>query len=50
MKATNKSIDVKTYEGAGHAFENPNNKAGYRAEAAADAWKRMVEFFNAKLK
>ena len=50
MKAANKSIDVKIYPGAGHAFENPNNKAGYRAEAAADAWKRMIEFFNAKLK
>jgi carboxymethylenebutenolidase len=50
MKAAGKSIDAKIYEGAGHAFENPNNKAGYRAEAAADAWKRMVEFFNGKLK
>jgi len=50
MKAAGKSIDVKIYAGAGHAFENPNNKAGYRAEAAADAWKRTVEFFNAKLK
>ena len=50
MDAAAKSIEVKIYEGAGHAFENPNNKSGYRAEAAADAWKRMVEFFNAKLK
>jgi carboxymethylenebutenolidase len=50
MKAAGKSIDVKIYQGAGHAFENPNNQAGYRAEAAADAWKRMVEFFNAKLR
>jgi carboxymethylenebutenolidase len=50
MKAAGKSIDAKIYEGAGHAFENPNNKSGYRAEAAADTWKRMVEFFNAKLK
>ena len=50
MKAAGKSIDAKIYEGAGHAFENPNNQAGYRAEAAADAWQRMVEFFNTKLK
>jgi carboxymethylenebutenolidase len=50
MKAANKSIDVKVYAGAGHAFENPNNKAGYRAEAAADAWKRMIEFFSRTLK
>jgi carboxymethylenebutenolidase len=50
MQAAGKSIDAKIYEGAGHAFENPNNKAGYRAEAATDAWKRMVEFFNKTLK
>jgi carboxymethylenebutenolidase len=50
MKAADKSIDVKIYAGAGHAFENPNNKDGYRAEAAADAWKRTIEFFNAQLK
>jgi len=24
---------------AGHAFENPNNKQGYRADDATDAWK-----------
>jgi carboxymethylenebutenolidase len=50
MKAAGKSIDVKIYQRAGHAFENPNNQAGYRAEAAADAWKRTVEFFNRTLK
>jgi carboxymethylenebutenolidase len=45
MKSAGKSIDAKIYDGAGHAFENPNNKAGYRPEAAADAWARMSEFF-----
>ncbi|HYL63818.1 MAG TPA: dienelactone hydrolase family protein [Candidatus Methylomirabilis sp.] len=45
MKAAGKSCDVKIYEGAGHAFENPNNKDGYRPQAAADAWARMTEFF-----
>jgi len=50
LKAAGKSADMKIYDGAGHAFENPNNKAGYRAEAAADAWKRMVEFFDKMLK
>jgi carboxymethylenebutenolidase len=30
-----KKIDVKIYDDAGHAFENPNNKDGYRA---SDAW------------
>jgi carboxymethylenebutenolidase len=41
---------VKIYPDAGHAFENPNNKAGYRAADAADAWTRMVDFFNKTLK
>ncbi len=50
MKAAGKKIDVKIYEGAGHAFENPNNKGGYRAEAAADAWERTKTFFARYLK
>lgn len=50
MKAASKSVDIKIYEGAGHAFQNPNNKAGYRAEAAAEAWKRTLEFLNKTLK
>lgn len=45
-----KSIDVKIYDGAGHAFENPNNQEGYRAEAARDAWQRMIAFFDKTLK
>jgi carboxymethylenebutenolidase len=45
-----KSIDVKIYDDAGHAFENPNNKEGYRPEDAADAWERMIDFFNKTLK
>jgi carboxymethylenebutenolidase len=50
MDKAGKEGNVKIYEGAGHAFENPNNKDGYRPEAAADAWQRMVDFFNEKLK
>lgn len=50
MKAVGKTIDVKIYDGAGHAFENPNNKAGYRQDAATDAWARMVGFFSKTLK
>lgn len=44
MKAAGKQVEVKIYPGAGHAFENPNNKGGYRPEAAADAWQRTVAF------
>jgi carboxymethylenebutenolidase len=50
MKAAQKSIDVKIYEGAGHAFENPNNKSGYREAAAEDAGARTLAFFNRTLK
>ncbi|MGH9439881.1 MAG: dienelactone hydrolase family protein [Terriglobia bacterium] len=44
MKAGGKRASVKIYPGAAHAFENPDNKEGYRPEAAADAWRRTVTF------
>ena len=50
MKAEHKSIEVKIYDGAGHAFENPNNKLGYREAAAHDAWARTLDFLNRTLK
>jgi carboxymethylenebutenolidase len=50
MKAAQKSIDVKIYDGAGHAFMNPNNKLGYREAAANDAWARTLAFLNRTLK
>jgi carboxymethylenebutenolidase len=45
-----KKIDVKIYDDAGHAFENPNNKDGYRAADAADAWQRTIDFLARNLK
>jgi carboxymethylenebutenolidase len=50
MQAANKTIDVKIYPGAGHAFENPNNKLGYREADAQDAWARVLAFFNRTIK
>jgi len=50
MEKLGKKIEVKIYPDAGHAFENPNNKQGYRAEDAADAWQRTVDFLAATLK
>lgn len=50
MEAAHKTIEVKIYEDAGHAFENPNNKLGYRERDAQDAWARMVGFFNKTLR
>ncbi len=45
MKADGKVAEIKIYAGAGHAFENPNNKDGYRPEATADASQRAAAFF-----
>ena len=50
MKQLNKQVDIKIYDDAGHAFENPNNKTGYREADAADAWNRTVSFLAATLK
>jgi carboxymethylenebutenolidase len=50
LKQAGKKIDVVIYSDAGHAFENPNNKTGYRPTDAADAWKRTVNFLASTLK
>ncbi len=50
LKQLRKKIDVKIYDDAGHAFENPNNNEGYRAADAADAWQCTVDFLAATLK
>jgi carboxymethylenebutenolidase len=49
MRAAKKSVDAKIYPDAGHAFENPNNKAGYRPADAQDAWARTLAFFKKTL-
>jgi carboxymethylenebutenolidase len=49
MKKVGKPVDVKIYPDAGHAFENPNNKTGYRAEDTADARSRYLHFFAREL-
>lgn len=50
MQSLGKPVEVKIYPGAGHAFENPGNKAGYRAADAKDAQTRMRAFFARELK
>lgn len=50
LKKLGKTVDVTVYPDAGHAFENPNNKEGYRAEDAANARDRTVKFFAQYLK
>ena len=50
MKKAGKSIEIKIYDDAGHAFENPNNKDGYKPQDAADAWQRTTAFLDKNLK
>jgi len=51
MKKAGKTVDVKIYEGAGHAFANVDNPwGGYREAAAKDAWSRTAAFLAKYLK
>jgi carboxymethylenebutenolidase len=50
LKQAGKKVEIVIYPDAGHAFENPNNKAGYRPQDAADAWKHTVNFLATTLK
>ncbi len=50
MKALGKTVDIHIFPDAGHAFENPNNKTGYRAEDTAEAWKLTTVFLAKYLK
>jgi carboxymethylenebutenolidase len=50
-RAAGKTVDLKIYEGAGHAFANVNNPwGGYRESAAKDAWTRTLAWFAKYLK
>ena len=49
MDKAGKKIDITIYPDAGHAFENPNNKDGYRPADAADAWSKTVNFLASTL-
>ncbi len=50
LKGLGKTAEIHIFPAAGHAFENPNNKQGYRAEDAAQAWKLTVDFLAKNLK
>ena len=50
LKQQGIKIEIVIYPDAGHAFENPNNKTGYRADDAADAWKHTTSFLASTLK
>jgi len=50
LKQQGNMVEIHIYPDAGHAFENPNNKTGYRPADAADAWQRTVAFLTETLK
>jgi carboxymethylenebutenolidase len=45
----NKNVEIVVYPGAGHAF-HADYRPSYKPEAAADAWKRCVGWFDKYLK
>ncbi|HEV8581798.1 MAG TPA: dienelactone hydrolase family protein [Thermoanaerobaculia bacterium] len=49
LKKLGKPVEIKIYDGAGHAFANPSG-GNYRPEAAKDAWQRTTAFLARNLK
>jgi carboxymethylenebutenolidase len=49
-KSQGKDVTAVIYPGAGHAFMNQNNKAGYHQKEAEDAWTRIRLFLDSHLK
>ena len=49
VRAHGKSIETHTYAGTDHAFFNDTRPEVYDPEAAADAWRRTVEFLRRHL-
>jgi carboxymethylenebutenolidase len=50
LKKYKKAGEVKTYPGAPHAFFNDTRREVFQPDAAKDAWKRTLAFFNRTLK
>jgi carboxymethylenebutenolidase len=49
LKEHGKSAEMHVYPGAGHAFFNDARPEAYNPQAAADAWRRTLDFFRANL-
>ena len=49
LKQHGKAIETHTYPGTNHAFFNDTRPEVYDAAAAADAWRRTIEFFRKHL-
>ena len=49
VKQVNRNVEIVIYEGAGHGF-HADYRPSYNPVAAADAWKRCIDWFNQYLK
>jgi carboxymethylenebutenolidase len=49
LKGLGKQVELRVYPGAEHAFFNDSRPHVYKPDAAADAWKRTIEFFRRHL-
>ena len=49
LKERGKQVEVHIYPGTDHAFFNDTRPEVYDADAAADAWRRTIEFFRRHL-
>ena len=50
LKQYGKEGEVRIYKGADHAFFNDTRPEVYSRADAEDAWKRVIEFFNERLR
>jgi len=50
LKQLGKNVQAKVYPGADHAFFNDTRPQVYNPAAAADAWKKTIEFFRAHVR
>lgn len=50
MQSLGKSVETHIYADAGHGFQNPANKSGYRPDDTEDAWKRITAFLGTHLR
>lgn len=50
LKAHGKQAEMHIYPGTDHAFFNDQRPDVYNAEAASDAWRRVLDFYAAHLK
>jgi carboxymethylenebutenolidase len=50
VRALGKQIETHIYPGADHAFFNDTRPEVYKADAAADSWRRTIEFLKQHLR